>query len=68
MSWKDNFEAEKSVRGMAEHGSTEYGRNAAHILSHCPDREDTRSKMADLAKSSDPETRRVASQWLSDNS
>ena len=64
MSWCDDFNAEKRMRGMAAYGTARYWRNAASILSHCPDRPDTRTKMGALSQSRDPQTRAVAQSWL----
>lgn len=68
MTWKDDFNEEKKVRGVSQPGTIEYERNAVNILKHCPDRPDTRSKMEALSKSSDAETSTVAKKWLSDHS
>jgi hypothetical protein len=66
-NWVNRFNQEKQTRGMAPPDSVEYNRNAAAILNHCPDREDTRNKMVSLSKSDDEETRETARKWIRRN-
>jgi hypothetical protein len=65
--WEERHERAKRTVGMAPYGTEEYWRNAAIVLSQHAGtgmRADTKYKLECLARSSDPETRRIAREAL----
>jgi hypothetical protein len=61
--WRTRHESMKKRVGMAPHGTTQYWRNAAKVLSvHSGPgmKPETRAKLECLAQSSDPETKATA--------
>jgi len=65
--WEKRHNAAKGAVGMALYGTAQYWRNAAKVLSvHASPgmRPETRAKLEALARSSDPETRRIAQRAL----
>ena len=69
--WEKRHNAAKGAVGMAPYGSAQYWRNAAKVLSvHAGPgmRLKTRAKLEALARSSDPETRRIAQRALAGSS
>ncbi len=68
--WRKRHETAKERVGMADYGTVEYYRNAAQVLAtHAgPDmRPETRGKLQDLARSSDPDTRSIAQRALDES-
>ena len=69
--WEKRHNAAKEAVGMAPYGTEEYWRGAAKVLSvHAGPgmRPETRAKLEALARSGDPETRRIAQQALAGHS
>lgn len=69
--WEKRHNAAKRAVGMAPYGTVQYWRNAAKVLSvHTGPgmRPDTRAKLKALARSRDPETRRIARRALAGHS
>jgi len=69
--WERRHNEAKETVGMAPYGTPQYWRNAAIVLStHAGSgmRPETRAKLEALARSGDPETRRIAQQALAGHS
>ncbi len=65
--WEERHNKVKEKVGMAPYGTREYWRNAAIVLSQHAGpgmRAETKHKLECLARSSDPETRRIAQSAL----
>jgi hypothetical protein len=69
--WEKRHNGVKRAVGMAPYGTAQYWRNAAKVLSvHAGPgmRAETRAKLRALARSSDPETSRIARRALAGHS